>query len=51
MDDRALFLQDEITHAFFDDFMVLPIAYQHANVIVSMPEAQQRHSDCFKLAH
>lgn len=51
MNDRCFFLQDEVTVAFVDDFMALPVQYQHENVVVGMQDAQQRHSDFFKFAH
>jgi hypothetical protein len=49
--DRSLFLQDEVLKAFFDDFMVLPIAYQIANVVVGASAAVERHDLAFAFTH
>lgn len=49
--DRCLFLQDEITTAFFDDFMVLPAERVLGNVWVGLTPAVARHDEMFRLVH
>lgn len=51
MEKHALFLQDEITMAFIDDFMVLPAVKVWANVYEGLSEAVQRHDDMFRGVH
>ncbi len=51
MEDRALFLQDEVTTAFVDDFLVLPADWIVGNVYMGLTESVLRHDLMFQFAH
>lgn len=51
MEDRCIFLLQEIACAYIDDFMLLPIQPAYQNVVEGLPEAVQRHDDFFVFTH
>lgn len=51
MRDRCLHLQDEVTVAFVDDFMVLPYAPIWRNVVEVLDGPAERHDAMFKFSH
>jgi hypothetical protein len=51
MNDRCLFLQDEITIAFVDDFFVLPFKPILGNIYQGLNEATERHDLMFQYVH
>ena len=51
MDDRTLFLADEIACAYVDDWLVLPAEPALGNVWEGLPSAVKRHGECWALTH
>jgi hypothetical protein len=51
MEDRAMFLQDEINCAYMDDWTVLPNEWLSANVHRELLPAIERHELAFYLTH
>ena len=48
---RCMFLQQEVTLAFIDDFMVLPAERILGNVYAGLTPAVERHDALFHLTH
>lgn len=48
---HCLFLQQDISCCFFDDFMVLPAEHILGNVYAGLTPAVQRHSDFWAHTH
>jgi hypothetical protein len=51
MENRCLFLQDEVTIAFVDDFLVLATRRVFGNVFEGLPEPAERHDLMFQFVH
>lgn len=53
MNDRTLFLADEIHCAFVDDFMSIRVAdgAYLGNVYIGWPPAMERHAAFFRFTH
>lgn len=51
MQDRCLFLADEVACAFVDDFLVLPADWIVGNIYRGLTESVLRHDLLFFLTH
>ncbi len=51
MNDRCMFIADEIACCYVDDFLKLPAERFHGNVFAGLLPNVQRHADMFYLTH